>query len=183
MSFPIIAVASARRMDATTWLKPRSASVKRCACTAPSVASLKLAAEPCERANATTAIFAGSAAMLALLDSLRYDPSFGTAAALNKDLNAESKSGIPRFRVRTRIQRENLTDKDETKKYGPPGLRLIEGLRGSALRMAQSMEQSVLASEKGTEELLRTFENALKPRREQEARELCTQLDAEMEAC
>ena len=122
--------------------------------------------------------------MSALLDSLRYNPSDVTGAASSEDLNAESKFGIPRFggeaaglaeyafRVRARIQREALMDKEETKKYGPLGLRLIEGLRGTALRMAQSMESSVLASEKGPEELLRTFESALKPRREQEAREL-----------
>ena len=83
--------------------------------------------------------------MSALLDSLKYDPNFGNAAASGEDLNSESKFGIPRFggeaaglaeyafRVRARVQRESLMDKDETRKYGPLGLRLMEGLRGPAL--------------------------------------------------
>ena len=84
-------------MDATTLLKPGLRICQRCACIAPFVASLKLVAEPCERANTITAIFVGSAAMSALLASVRNDQSFGTAAALNEGLNGESKFGILRF--------------------------------------------------------------------------------------
>ena len=58
------------------------------------------------------------------------------------------------------------------KKLGPLGLRLVEGLRGQAFRLAQQVDLATLASEKGAETLLRTLNDNLKPRKAQEAREL-----------
>ena len=123
---------------------------------------------------------------MSLLESLRYDATLAsqTAGAANEDFNAEGKFGIPRFggdaagldeysyRVNARAKRESLMDAGEVKKLVPLGLRLIEGLRGSALRMAQSLDPAVLAGEKGPETLIALFEKSLKPRKEQEAREL-----------
>ena len=63
-------------------------------------------------------------------------------------------------------------DKGEVKKLGPLSLRLIEGLSGPALRMAQQLEMKELTATAGVETLLTALNHGLKPRREQEAREL-----------
>ena len=63
-------------------------------------------------------------------------------------------------------------EKSEVAKLGPLGLRLIEGLRGQALRLAQQVDQQALAGTEGHEILLTLFEKSLKPRKTQEAREL-----------
>ena len=124
--------------------------------------------------------------MSALLESLRFDPGFATltAGSNQEDLNSEGKFGIPRYggdaaglheyayRVRMRMQREALMDKTEAKKNGPLGLRLVEGLRGQALRIAQSLDPKVLSADDGPEKLLQLFEQVLKPKKAQEAREL-----------
>ena len=99
--------------------------------------------------------------------------------------STESKGGqIPRFggepsrlteyafRVRARIAKEKLIGDDEVKKLGPLGLRLVEGLSGAALKVAQQIPTKVLASPEGAEELLGHLSMSLKPRRTQEAREL-----------
>jgi hypothetical protein len=121
--------------------------------------------------------------MAGILDGLRYKPDdqFANGA---EDFNAEGKFGVPRFggepaalqeycfRVRARAKRESLMEKSEVAKLGPLGLRLIEGLRGQALRLAQQVDQQALAGTEGHEILLTLFEKSLKPRKTQEAREL-----------
>lgn len=99
-------------------------------------------------------------------------------------MSAEGKFGIPRFggepaalqeysfRVRARMAREAAMDANEVKKLGPLGLRLIEGLRGQALKLAQTIETTELAKTRGPELLPELFEKALKPRKTLEAREL-----------
>ena len=123
---------------------------------------------------------------MSLLELLRYDPSGGnaTASQLNDESNAEGKFGIPRFsgdpmalqeyafRIRTRAYREQRMDESEVKKLGPLGLRMVEGLRGQALRLAQTMDVKEIAKGNGPELLLALFEKSLKPRKAQEAREL-----------
>lgn len=76
--------------------------------------------------------------------------------------NTESKFGIPRFggnphhlpeyvyRVQTRIAREQAMTEEEVKKLGPLGLRLVEGLRGQAFRLAQQVDLTTLSSEPST---------------------------------
>lgn len=61
---------------------------------------------------------------------------------------------------------------DEVKKLGPLGLRLVEGLRGQALKLAQHLKPEQLAASGGPELLLKQFTENLKPRASQEAREL-----------
>ena len=48
----------------------------------------------------------------------------------------------------------------------------MEQLSGPALRVAQQMSHTVLASKEGAEKLLEALASSLKPRRAQEAREL-----------
>lgn len=121
---------------------------------------------------------------MSLLELLKYDASSSGVAQLNDEPNSEGKFGIPRFsgdpsglqeyafRIRTRAFREERMEKDEVKKLGPLGLRMIEGLRGTALRLAQTMKVEDLAKANGPEALLTLFEKSLKPRKAQEAREL-----------
>ena len=122
---------------------------------------------------------------MALLDNLRYDG--GASATLSnafEDASAEGKFGIPRFngdpsalqeylyRVRARAAREALMDPAEIKKIGPLGLRLLEGLRGSAFKIAQQVNIEELGKKEGHEQLLSLLERSLKPRKDLEAREL-----------
>ena len=119
---------------------------------------------------------------MALLDSFKYSNFILAEEAAT---TTESKGGgLPRFggethklseycwRVRARITRENLLPEDERKKLGPLGLRLVEGLNGAALRVAQMITTTELAGDKGAEMLLERLIHALQPRRIQEAREL-----------
>ena len=124
--------------------------------------------------------------MSALLENLRYDGSATTnqVTAASDELSSEGKFGIPRFsgeatqlpeyvfRVKMRMEKEKNMAEEEIKKLGPLGLRLVEGLRGQALRLAQHLKPDELASEKGPEFLLKQFTDNLKPRASQEAREL-----------
>ena len=123
--------------------------------------------------------------MSALLENLRYRAE-STQVTHQQDeaSNTEGKFGIPRFdgnpnmlqeyayRVKTKIAKEAEMSKDEVSKLGPLGLRLVEGLRGQAFRLAQQVDISVLASSAGPTSLLKTLNDNLKPRKEQEAREL-----------
>ena len=96
----------------------------------------------------------------------------------------EGKFGIPRFngeptrlaeytfRVRARTYKEKALGDDERGKLGPLGLRLVEGLSGTALRLAQTLKLEDLAAEDGAEKLLTALEGQLKPKRLQQAREL-----------
>ena len=124
-------------------------------------------------------------AMSALLETLKYRPDFQSGTTTHEDFNsAEGKFGIPRFngeatmlpeytyRVRARAAKEKAMSKDEVEKLGPLGLRLVEGLRGQALRLAQQVNLTTLSSKDGAEALLKVFNETLKPRRAQEAREL-----------
>ena len=123
--------------------------------------------------------------MAALLENLRYDPTASSNLSLADDANStEGKFGITRFagdpaalqeysfRVTVRQSREKMMDKTEVKKMGPLGLRLIEGLRGDAFRLAQQLSTEDLAGEDGPQLLLALFNENLKPRKAQEAREL-----------
>ena len=122
---------------------------------------------------------------MALLDTLRYDGGQSATSLANaEDANSEGKYGIPRFggephglqeylyRVRARAARESHMDPSEVKKLGPLGLRLLEGLRGNAFKLAQQIEVSKLGEKDGHEALLLLFEKSLKPRKDLEAREL-----------
>ncbi len=121
--------------------------------------------------------------MAAILENLRYDPTGGTAVALAEE-SSEGKFGIPRFsgqpsslqeyafRVRSKMHREAKMEESEVKKLGPLGLRLVEGLRGDALKLAQQLKMDDLAKPTAPEQLLKLFAENLKPRKAQEAREL-----------
>ena len=123
---------------------------------------------------------------MALLDNLRYDGGLNATAmtAAAEEASSEGKFGIPRFggepaalqeylyRVRARAAREALMDSSEVKKLGPLGLRLLEGLRGSAFKLAQQLSIEDLGKKDGHEQLLGLLERSLKPRKDLEAREL-----------
>ncbi len=122
--------------------------------------------------------------MAAILENLKYDPSGLSATNLAEDQNSEGKFGIPRFggqpsalqeyafRVRSKMHRESKMDESEVKKLGPLGLRLVEGLRGDALKLAQQLKMEDLSKSTGPDQLLKLFAENLKPRKAQEAREL-----------
>ena len=120
--------------------------------------------------------------MAALLDALRW-PAFisedDTAQA-----GTENRQGISRFngeptrlaeyefRVRAKLYKDKQVSEDEKKKLGPLGLRLVEGLSGTALRIAQTMDFSELSGDDGAAKLLALLKKELKPKRNQQAREL-----------
>ena len=120
---------------------------------------------------------------MALLDTFRY-VNFIKEEETQNSTEGKNAGGTPRFngeatrlgeytwRVRARMAREAEMDPGEVKKQGPLGLRLVEQLSGPALRVAQQMPHSVLASKEGAEKLLDALATSLKPRRAQEAREL-----------
>lgn len=122
-----------------------------------------------------------SLAMSALLETLKYKPDVQSSTT-TEDFGTEGK--IPRFngdpatlpeytyRVMARLEKEGKMAKDEVQKLGPLGLRLVEGLRGPALRLAQQVDIKALGSENGPKALLKVFHETLKPRKAQEAREL-----------
>ena len=116
--------------------------------------------------------------MSALLETLKFRPETQGGTTNHEDFNsAEGKFGIPRFngeatmlpeytyRVRARAAKEKAMSKDEVEKLGPLGLRLVEGLRGQALRLAQQVNLTTLSSKDGAEALLKVFNETLKPRR------------------
>ena len=70
------------------------------------------------------------------------------------------------------MAKEKLIGEDEVKKLGPLGLRLVEGLSGSALKVAQQIPTKVLASPEGAEEFFGHLTQALKLRRIAELRKL-----------
>ena len=121
--------------------------------------------------------------MASLLDGL----SFARFMEVTDGESAtEGKYGIPRFdgsvhhlqeysfRVRMRALKEKDLDLDpaEIKKVGPLGIRLVEGLRGPALHIVKQLDPETLASDKGPELIVKKLTEALRPRRQQEAREL-----------
>ena len=122
--------------------------------------------------------------MAAILENLKYDPNGTSTNNLAEDWSSEGKFGIPRFggqpsalqeyafRVRSRMIRESKMDESEVKKLGPLGLRLVEGLRGDALKLAQQLKMDDLAKPGAPEQRLKLFTENLKPRKAQEAREL-----------
>ena len=118
-----------------------------------------------------------------LLDSLRYarfihdqDEAGGAAT--------ESRHGIPRyngdasrlnewmFRVKMLAEKEKSISEAEAKKLGSLPLRLVEGLSGQALKIAQQLDVKKLAAEGGTDYLIEKISTELRPRRMQQAREL-----------
>ena len=111
---------------------------------------------------------------------LRYNTF---AAEDDAGTSTEGKFGVPRFggeptrlaeytfRVQARMHKEKGMSKEE-KELGPLGLRLVEGLTGTALRLAQTMSFEDLATDDGAEKLLGSLEKQLKPKRLQQAREL-----------
>ena len=119
--------------------------------------------------------------MASLLDGL----SFARFMEVTDGESAtEGKYGIPRFdgsvhhlqeysfRVRMRALKEKDLDPAEIKKIGPLGIRLVEGLRGPALHIVKQLDPETLASEKGPELIVKKLTETLRPRRQQEAREL-----------
>ncbi|CAE7561028.1 RE2 [Symbiodinium necroappetens] len=118
-----------------------------------------------------------------LLDSLRFarfihdqDEAGGAAT--------ESRYGIPRyngdasrltewvFRVKMLAEKEKSISEAEAKKLGSLPLRLVEGLSGQALKIAQQLDVSKLAAEGGVDYLIEKMSTELRPRRMQQAREL-----------
>ncbi|CAE7536321.1 RE2 [Symbiodinium microadriaticum] len=118
-----------------------------------------------------------------LLDSLRFarfindqDEAGGAAT--------ESRHGIPRyngdasrltewvFRVKMLAEKEKSISETEAKKLGSLPLRLVEGLSGQALKIAQQLDVSKLAAEGGVDYLIEKISTELRPRRMQQAREL-----------
>ena len=113
---------------------------------------------------------------LPCLETLRYDGAQSTTLATSQDsFDSEGKFGIPRFsgepaqlpeyafRVQMRMLREKGMEESELKKVGPLGIRLVEGLRGQALRLAQQLKPEDLAKQSGPETLLKLFNDTLKP--------------------
>ena len=98
--------------------------------------------------------------------------------------STEGRSGVPRydgdpgrfaewqFRVRTRQLKEKTLGTDKLKELGPLGLRLLDGLSGHALQIAQLMEIEKLSEEDGAQKLMDHLLTQLRPRREQQARKL-----------
>ena len=68
------------------------------------------------------------------------------------------------YRVKTRMEKESKMSKEEVDKLGPLGLRLIEGLRGPALRMVQQLDVQVLGGTDGPKKILEVFHANLRPR-------------------
>ena len=101
--------------------------------------------------------------MAAILELLRYQ---NFIAEDDTSTTTEGKFGIPRFngeptrlaeyafRVRARTYKEKALGKEERDKLGPFGLRLVEGLSGTALRLAQTLKLEDLAKDDGAEKLL-----------------------------
>ena len=122
--------------------------------------------------------------MSALLETLKYRADAFQGSTTNEDHGTEGKFGIPRFngdpmmlpeytyRVKTRMEKESKMTKEEIDKLGPLGLRLVEGLRGSALRLVQQLDIQTLGASDGPKRILEVFHVNLKPRKAQEAREL-----------
>ena len=118
--------------------------------------------------------------MASLLEGL----SWHKFVEISESETTEGKYGIPRFdgslnllqeyafRVRMRVKKEKEMDPAEVKKLGPLGLRLVEGLRGPALHIIRAVKEETLISEKGPEAILEALVRSLRPRRQQEAREL-----------
>ena len=75
------------------------------------------------------------------------------------------------FRVKTRQRREKSLSDEKKKEMGPLGLRLIEGLSGRALQVAQLLAIEELEKEHGADYLMHLALD-LRPRRQQQAREL-----------
>ena len=133
-----------------------------------------------------------SCALLAMatsiLDSLRYSNFIAAEGDVASSLgygSTEGKSGVPRydgdpgrfaewqFRVRTRQLKEQNLGKDKLKELGPLGLRLLDGLSGHALQIAQLMDNiEKLSEDDGAQQLMDHLQTQLRPRREQQAREL-----------
>ena len=119
--------------------------------------------------------------MAAILELLRFS---NFVAEDDAGTSTEGKFGIPRFgleptrlaeysfRVKARMFKEKTLNKEEKEKLGPLGLRLVEGLTGTALRLAQTLSLEDLAKDDGAEKLLSALEGQLKPKRVQQAREL-----------
>ena len=61
------------------------------------------------------------------------------------------------YRVKTRMEKESKMTKEEVDKLGPLGLRLIEGLRGPALRIVQQLDVQVLGGTDGPKKILEVF--------------------------
>ena len=119
--------------------------------------------------------------MAAILELLRYS---NFVAEDDATCSTEGKFGIPRFggeptrlaeymfRVKARTFKGKAMSKEEREKLGPLGLRLVEGLSGTAVRLAQTLSFEDLAKEDGADRLLAALEAQLKPKRLQQAREL-----------
>ena len=125
---------------------------------------------------------------MSALESLSYQ-AFKNATNETTFSTEGGKHGVPRydgdptclaeyaFRVRLMEAKIAAMDKAEKAKQGPLGLRLMEGLSGSALHVVREIDMEKLASEKGPKELIQLLYKSFQPRRTQEARELlCSSL-------
>ena len=100
--------------------------------------------------------------MSALLETLKYRFDAFQGSITNEDHGTEGKF----------VEKESKMTKEEIDKLGPLGLRLVEGLRGPALRLVQQLDIQTLGASDGPKRLLEVFHVNLKPRNSQEAREL-----------
>lgn len=118
---------------------------------------------------------------MSVLDCLRWQ-NFSQS---HDDVGStEGKAGVPRFdgdaarlneyvfRVKLRQAKEDSLPEDERKKLGPLGLRLVDGLRGPALQVSRNLDIDLLKKKDGPKMLLNALQTALRPRTQQEAREL-----------
>ncbi|CAE7746374.1 unnamed protein product, partial [Symbiodinium necroappetens] len=120
-----------------------------------------------------------------LLDGLRYG-SFMREEESSSAFGSqtEGRTGVPRFngepgkynewkfRVKARQRKEKQMPEEELKKAGHLGLRLLEGLSGHALQLVQLMDMNKIDDANGADYLLNELETKLRPRRQQQAREL-----------
>ena len=127
----------------------------------------------------------GTVAMAgSLLEALRFpkflhDEENNSAFGLNHaDGKVPRFNGDPtrfsewQFRVRAKQRREKNMTKEKREELGPLGLRLLEGLSGHALQIAQLLSIDELEKEGGADYLMEKLITELRPRRQQQAREL-----------
>ena len=104
--------------------------------------------------------FTSNGQAMSIVECLRWQ---NFVQSQDEALSTEGKAGVPRFdgevtklseyefRVRLRQVREKTMDESELKKIGPLALRLVDGLRGTALQVAKTLAVDELAKPQGVE--------------------------------